>query len=99
MSFVDEVKNREAQLLDVRDNEEWKSGHASGAIHIQSGAILEGEFGALDKAKPIYVYCESGERSSMAEFFLNDNGFNAINIGGLKDWVEAGGETEKGSLI
>jgi hydroxyacylglutathione hydrolase len=89
--FVDEVISGIAQLVDVRDNTEWQTEHADGAIHMQLGQILEGDTSPLDPEKTVYLYCDTGERSGMAENFLCGMGFQAINIGGLTDWVQGGG--------
>jgi hydroxyacylglutathione hydrolase len=91
MNIVSDVKSGNVQLLDVRDDSEWKERHAKDAIHIQLNDLMEGKTEPLDKQKPIYAYCLSGNRSAMAEMYLNDHGFDALNIGGLEDWLEAGG--------
>jgi len=90
--YVDDIAHGNAQLIDVRDRAEWKAGHAIPAMHVPLGMILEGDVSSLDKTKPMYLYCDSGERSGMAENFLRELGFDATNIGGLSDWVRAGGE-------
>jgi hydroxyacylglutathione hydrolase len=92
--FVDEIHANTAQLVDVRDDSEWNEGHAQGAVHMPVGRIMSGDVDSLDVNKPIYVYCETGERSGMAEDFLRSMGFNAVNIGGLDDWLQAGGTYE-----
>jgi len=91
--IVRQVLDGNAQLLDVRNNSEWKTRHAKNAIHISLPSLLSDNTDALIKNTPIYIYCESGNRASMAESFLSDQGFEAINIGGLNDWVAAGGVT------
>jgi hydroxyacylglutathione hydrolase len=93
--FVDDIAKNQAQLLDVRDNSEWKDEHAKGATHIPLGQLLDGDTASLIIEKPVYVYCEMGERSGMAASFLNGQGFSATNIGGLTDWVQAGGTIER----
>lgn len=92
-------------LLDVRDASEVKaSGKAKGALHVSRGLL---EFradpesalhdAAFDRAKTIIVYCASGGRSAMAGKTLKDMGYADVrNLGGFKDWVEAGGEVENG---
>ena len=92
--FVEAVNNGAAQLIDVRDTAEWQTGHAVGAIHMPLGQILEGDTGLLDADKPIYLYCDTGDRSGMAENFLGGMGYEAINIGGITDWIQAGGTTK-----
>ncbi len=90
-------------LLDVRDAAEVKaSGKAKGALAVSRGLL---EFRAdpasplheavLDRAKTIIVYCASGGRSALAGKTLRDMGYSDVrNLGGFKDWVEAGGEVD-----
>jgi rhodanese-related sulfurtransferase len=90
-------------LLDVRDAAEVKaSGKAKGALAVSRGLL---EFradpqsplhdAAFDRAKTIIVYCASGGRSALAGKTLKDMGYRDVrNLGGFKDWVEAGGEVE-----
>lgn len=94
LAYVDEVGDGKAQLVDVRDTGEWKVGHAVQAVHLPLGMLLEGDVSGLDESKPVYLYCDSGERSGMAEDYLNELGFAATNIGGLSDWIQAGGTHE-----
>ena len=50
----------------------------------------------FDKAKPIILYCASGGRSALAGKLLKDMGYEKVyNLGGFKDWVEAGGKVDK----
>jgi rhodanese-related sulfurtransferase/glyoxylase-like metal-dependent hydrolase (beta-lactamase superfamily II) len=91
--FIEEVSTGEAQLVDVRDISEWQAGHATGAIHMPLGQILEGDLSLLNPDKSIYLYCDTGDRSGMAENCLCSMGYNAANIGGITDWVQAGGST------
>ena len=92
--FVQAVGTGKAQLIDIRDAKEWQDEHATGALHVPLGQLLEGDTSMLDTEKPIYLYCETGDRSGMAENFLCSMGFEAVNIGGLADWVQGGGATE-----
>jgi rhodanese-related sulfurtransferase len=92
-------------LLDVRDAAEVKAaGKAKGALHVSRGLL---EFradpespmhdAAFDRAKTIIAYCASGGRSALAGKTLKDMGYRDVrNLGGFKDWVEAGGEVEPG---
>ena len=92
-------------LVDVRDGSEVKaSGKAKGALHVSRGLL---EFradpespmhdAAFDRAKTIIVYCASGGRSALAGKTLKEMGYADVrNLGGFKDWVEAGGEVEQG---
>jgi rhodanese-related sulfurtransferase len=48
------------------------------------------------KDRPVIVYCASGGRAALAGKTLLDMGFSDVrNLGGFKDWSEAGGKVEK----
>ena len=95
---IDEVKkmidNREEIiLLDVRDREEYETGHIPGAINISRGSLdFKVHLLIPDRNKKIVVYCGLDLRSPLATKSMNDLGYKkAINmIGGLKAWKEAG---------
>jgi len=95
---IDEVKKmtdgkEDIILLDVRDKEEYETGHIPGAINISRGTLeLKAHVIIPDKTKKIIVYCGLDLRSPLATKSLNDLGYKkAINmIGGLKAWKEAG---------
>ena len=74
-------------ILDVRTQDEYKSGHIKGAICIPneeiSGAVSE----LPDKKQLILVYCRSGRRSKEAAQKLADSGYtNIVEFGGINDW-------------
>lgn len=83
-------------ILDVRTEEEYKSGHIPNAICIPNETIDNGEIGALkDKNQLILVYCRSGRRSKEAAQKLANLGYhNVKEFGGIIDWT---GETVTGS--
>lgn len=96
-SMQDAVRAGSALLLDVRTDEEWAEGHAAGAVQMELMRILrDGETPDVPKDKLIYLYCDSGNRSGMAEAVLRKKGFtNVHNIGGLRDWQAQGGAVER----
>jgi rhodanese-related sulfurtransferase len=93
----------QVMLLDIRDGSEVAvSGKAKGAVHVSRGLL---EFradpksplhdAAFDRGKTIILYCASGGRAALAGKTLKDMGYTDVrNLGGFKDWVEAGGEVE-----
>jgi hydroxyacylglutathione hydrolase len=93
--FIDEIEAGTALLIDVRDRSEWVAGRATGAIHIPVGLLLGGGLDELADNKRIYLYCDTGDRSGMAENYLLGSGYDAVNIGGLSDWIQAGGSYTK----
>jgi rhodanese-related sulfurtransferase len=93
-----------AVLVDLRDSAELAAtGKAAGAVHIPRGSL---EFKAdlssptaekrLAFDKPVILHCASGGRAALAGKLLQDMGYQKVfNLGGLKDWIEAGGKVEK----
>lgn len=69
-----------AVLLDVRSVEEYRQGHLEGSVNLPINQIPTID---ISKDTPIFVYCLSGARSKRAEKFLQKNGYQAENIGGL----------------
>lgn len=78
---VDECRNRpDAVLLDVREADEFRSGHIPGAVNVSLSRI-----DAIDipKDRPLYVYCLRGTRSKKAVNILRRMGYDARSIGGI----------------
>jgi rhodanese-related sulfurtransferase len=79
-----------ALLLDVREPDEWRAGHAAAATHICL-AEVPGCIGDLPAGSEVVVICRSGARSDRAAAFLRANGFEAVNLaGGMRAWAAAG---------
>ena len=56
----------DAILIDVREESDWREGHAEGARHLSRGVIeLEIEEQIPDVKKPIICYCGGGSRSAL----------------------------------
>lgn len=77
-----------ATLLDVREDHEWKSGHAPGAVHVPLGQL---DPASLPAEVTIIAVCRSGNRSSKAAEALASAGRDVVNLeGGMQAWVRAG---------
>jgi rhodanese-related sulfurtransferase len=73
-------------LLDVR--EEWELGVASvpDVVHIPMGEVAD-RLGELERGREVVVLCRSGRRSLQVASFLQQNGFQAVNLaGGILAW-------------
>lgn len=79
---------RKAQLIDVREPNEFDGGHILGARNIPS-TQLKMRMKELRKDKPVYLYCQSGMRSTRAAQMLYKNGYRDIYQldGGFKKWT------------
>jgi len=90
--IIEEIKNGNAVILDVRTSDEWNNGYVDGAIHFDLEKIMRGEIPDIDSGKIIYTYCRSGGRANMALEILHSKGFsNVVCLGGYLDWKENGG--------
>lgn len=95
-----QLMNREdAGVLDIREPREVEGGtKIIGALHVPFSQLKDRvDTLALDKAKPLVVYCARGQRSVMAGSTLKAAGFTQLyNLnGGFKAWSEAGLPVEK----
>ena len=76
-------------ILDVREPEEYDSGHIHGAILLPVGLIDEECAEAVIPAKDavVLVYCRSGNRSKTASAALAGLGYtNILEFGGINTW-------------
>jgi len=79
-----------AQLIDVREADEFAEWHAKGAINLPLSE-LQVRYGELDLDRDIYLICLSGGRSARACQWLELNGIDAINVAnGTSGWRDAG---------
>jgi rhodanese-related sulfurtransferase len=84
-------------LLDVREQDEWDAGHAPGAVHIPMSEIA-GRLGDLPEDSSFYVICRAGGRSARVTEYLNQNGWDAVNVdGGMSHWSALGRPLAGGS--
>ncbi len=83
------INHKNAAVLDVREESEFKDGHLLNAKLIPLGKLKE-RIGELEKYrnKPLVVVCRSGNRSGSACAMLGKMGFdNAYNlVGGVINW-------------
>jgi rhodanese-related sulfurtransferase len=94
---IDQAKTRlkenpDAALVDVREDDEWRAGHAAEARHLGRG-VLERDIERAfpDKSKEIIFYCGGGYRSILAAEVAQRMGYTNVSslIGGYKGLVVA----------
>lgn len=86
------------QLVDVRTEEEFSEGHIENALNYNvNNTDFKTQVTALDKTKPVYIYCKSGKRSAKAATQLKDMGFTTIYDldGGFEGWLKEGKAMDK----
>ncbi|MFD0362161.1 rhodanese-like domain-containing protein [Nocardia sp. GCM10030253] len=80
----------QAILLDVREDDEWRLGHAPGAIHIPM-VDVPARVDELDYDVDLYVICRQGGRSIEVVKYLTHIGFDAVHVnGGMVAWQQLG---------
>jgi thioredoxin len=85
-------QTKDAQLVDVRTPGEFRNGHLKNAMNIDWNADDFAEkVKALDKDKPVFLYCMSGPRSTAAAAKLQKMGFKNVYEmqGGMMKWRNA----------
>lgn len=87
------INREDAIVIDVRDQDEWDSGHIANARHIPLSKLDE-RLHEVEKYKQrtVLVNCRSGHRSGMAASRMRKAGFEKVfNLdGGILAWQQAG---------
>ena len=76
-------------ILDVREQDEYDSGHIIDAVLLPVGTIDEDRAAAVipEKDSIVLVYCRSGNRSKTASAALVKLGYTQVyEFGGINDW-------------
>ncbi|WP_299209039.1 rhodanese-like domain-containing protein [uncultured Dokdonia sp.] len=91
------LKEESVQLIDVRTRNEYATNHIKNAKNIvYQGDDWEAQVANLDKAKPVYVYCQKGGRSAKCASLLEKAGFEKVYDlnGGISQWISEGNSVE-----
>ena len=95
---------READvLIDVREADEYASGHLPGAVHMSRG-MLEFQLSAnpalSSRDLKVVLYCKTSGRAALAACALQDMGYLQVASlqGGFDAWAAAGKPVNKPSL-
>ena len=83
------MDTQEVIILDVREQDEYDSGHIPGAVLLPVGTINEETASAVipEKDDNVLVYCRSGNRSKTASAALAGLGYTSIyEFGGINTW-------------
>ena len=79
-----------AQVIDVREDQEWDAGRIGGARHIALGEVAA-QAPTIDRETPVVFYCRVGARSAMAADAFRRGGYDAYSLaGGLEAWAGQG---------
>ena len=87
----------DATVIDVREPGEYVAGHVPGATPVPMGQ-LPSRLGELDRSRPVYVVCASGNRSAAMTDLMVASGFDAYSVaGGTAAWARSGRPVETGA--
>jgi len=79
--------NNEVVLIDVREQDELEICSIEKAVHIPMNNIPS-SIDQFDKETIYAIMCHSGIRSHNVSFYLQNMGFNVINVeGGINEWA------------
>ncbi|MCP0913001.1 MULTISPECIES: rhodanese-like domain-containing protein [Legionella] len=88
------IDNQESfHLIDVREDNEWQTGHIPNAIHLSKGIIERDiEKKIPDPLAEIVVYCSGGFRCALVANSLQNMGYqNVYSLQtGSQGWLDAG---------
>ncbi len=99
---AEELRNSGAQLLDVREQDEFEQGAIPGAVHIPRGLLETSVEARLsDKSVPIVAFCAGGVRSAFAAETLAQMGYRDIVSmdGGFNQWKNEGRDWKVPSVL
>ena len=86
------ARGEQFHFVDVREDDEYRAGHARGAVHIGKG-VIERDIEAKipNKDDEIVVYCGGGFRSALAAEVLGRMGYTNVSSmdGGMRGWRDA----------
>lgn len=91
-AFARVIAMKKVQLVDVRTPAEYANGHIPHAINMNvNDADFEAQAAQLNKARPVAIYCRSGNRSKRAANLLTNMGYKVVELdAGYLGWVNDG---------
>lgn len=86
-----QMRDAGAFILDVRELDEWVSGHIPDATLVALGSLAS-RVEEVPKDRDVVVVCRSGNRSAQGRDILLNAGFSRVTsmAGGMNDWAAAG---------
>jgi len=90
------IQSGEVEVIDVRETDEYQSGHIPGARHVPLGELINNPQKYLTRDNILFV-CAVGERSAVACEVAAAIGLQRLyNLqGGTIEWIARGNPVEK----
>lgn len=87
---LEAARLRGCRIIDVREPNEYLSGHVPGAASIPVDQVPL-RVSDLRRRRPVYLICESGNRSMRVAAYLDSHGYDTYTVaGGTAAWRAAG---------
>ena len=84
---LEKLDSSEITVVDVRSSEDYSKGTFNNAISIPKSDFYN-NVSKIEKNKPVYVLCYTGDNSVEIVDYLNENGYDAYNIiGGYRAYL------------
>jgi rhodanese-related sulfurtransferase len=85
------MNQEKAQVIDIRDKNDFKAGHITGAISVSMSEISDKKT-IFSEDKPIVVVCKLGQTAQTAASILKKQGYNKVVVlaGGITAWKAEG---------
>ena len=78
---IEELDSKTITIVDIRNREDYERNSIPNAVNIPIERFQE-KLPDLDKSKPVYVLCHTGERSERIVDLLEEAGYDVANITG-----------------
>ena len=79
-----------ATVIDVREADEFASGHVPNAKHIALNTVPD-RIAEIPKDEQVWIICQAGGRSMKAANYLEAQGFDVVSVaGGTGSWISEG---------
>jgi len=90
--LADLIGRGNVDVVDVRDQNEWETGHLTGARNIPLETLRDDPEKFLERGKPIIFICKKGVRSLAAAKLADRFGYDPVyNLdGGMLEWIRVG---------
>lgn len=69
-------------IIDIRDSYKYIIGSIPGALNIPMNFLMMNPNEYINKETTYYIYCDYGNQSKKCTNYLNNKGYNIINIEG-----------------
>lgn len=81
------MKTEDVTVVDVREENEYRSGHVPHALSIPLSTITKNNKNLPNQDEKLLVYCRSGVRSKQASKKFMSLGYKEVyDFGGILDW-------------